>query len=158
LIALPFLCAPTLLGIEIQQRVARGLGNAELLAYVTTVVIAYVIACCWIAIRSVDPLHDFRRFPFRGSLLSGAIAGAVFGLQFALGYGAAHAVRGQDDVETILAMLISMSIRWTAYGVLGGAYLGMVAGVSYCVARRFLPGLSNRAVVRKRLMEKYDRS
>ena len=157
LIALPFLVSPIFLGIEIQQRVTVGLGSANLFAYVTFVVIAYVVACCWIAIRSLDPLNDFRRFPFRGSLLLGAIAGAGFGLQFSLGYGAAHAARGQDDILATVVMLTSTSVKLTSYGVLGGAYLGMVAGVSYCVARRFLPGLSNRAVVRKRLMEKYDK-
>lgn len=120
LIALPFLVSPTFLGIEIQQRVSVGLGNARLLVYVTSVVIAYVVACCWIAIRSLDPLNDFRRFPFRGSLLLGAVAGAGFGLQFSLGYGAAHAARGQDDFVATLSMLTSTSVKLTSYGVLGG--------------------------------------
>ena len=145
LLFLPFLVAPLFLGVAIGTRDLAS--NQNTANYMTAVLVVYVFVFCGFAIRQFDRGHDFRRFPFRGSLLLGIAAGTLAGIQFALGIAAAawsaaiaaprSSLNGQEIHD-----LAGIAMTSLIGGMMGGGYLGLLIGGAYCLVRHLLPNRS----------------
>lgn len=141
LIALPMIVSPVFLGFSTGRFVRPRFDEAALLALL---MLLYVVALCWLAIRHFDRLNDFRRFPFRGSLLLGGTAGFLFTVQFVLGVLASALTIDLDKMtpELLGAYLLGAILYSIAGGCLG-LYFGLVAGGLYCSVRLLAPSRSN---------------
>jgi hypothetical protein len=142
LLAAPFMVLPLFLGLSTgTQRPALGNSNLQ---YNSIALLFYVIVFCWITIRQFDRLNDFRRFPFRGSLLLGSVAGTLAAVQFAFGLAIADVIEVHDQSSAVITAqqvrdLCGMLICSVFAGAFFGGYFGLVAGGIYCVIRYLSP-------------------
>lgn len=141
LLAVPVLVAPLFVGFATGRLV---LPDMQEFVRLTIFLLVYVTFVCWLAIRHFDRLSEFRRFPFRGSLLLGGTAGLGFTVQFALGAVvmllSVHAHRmtlDQVGLQLLVAVLYSL------VGGFIGLYFGLVAGGLYCAVRVLAPSRSD---------------
>ena len=156
IIAAPFLITPLLVGFGVGDQFARGALELEAIwLHLLVVVLVYVVFFCWLATRHFDRRSDFRKFPFRGSMLLGAVVGPCFTIQFALGAMAAvlahdfvAVFRDLEDTIGLVGAIIVLVIQSGAVGVFFGAWLGLLAGGGYCIARWIRESLTGRSTIR----------
>ena len=140
LIAAPFLVAPLFLGVSTSHQLGQ-IGYRGAVGCLAVVLPIYVLFCCWMAIRHLSPRNDFRRFPFRGSLIIGGIAGTVYALQALLGLAAGawalnfQVLAQQMTVELVLSYLINGLVFSLFYGGFTGMFFGLISGGLYCGLR-----------------------
>lgn len=148
LLATPLLFAPAFLGFSLAYRVPPDSWELPDAMPITIAVLFYVMICCWIAIRHLDRFNEFRRFPFRGSMLLGGSAGVLFGVQFAIGLLACLVLTGFGQTAvgfSATKVLFSSVYTGCVSGFVGGLlglYCGIFAGGIYCLMRLLFPSWS----------------
>ena len=155
IIAAPFLFSPLLVGFGVGDQFARdALDVNAIWLHLLAVVLVYVIFFCWFATRHFDRRSDFRKFPFRGSMLLGAVVGTCFALQFSLGAHAAvvfhdfGALATAEGIAGLVVLVVALFIQSLCVGGFVGAWLGLVAGSVYCLARWIRESLTGRSTIR----------
>ena len=158
LLAMPFLVYPFFIGGslpgELNADAATVVDWFSLLLHRIVALTLYVIVFCLMTTRRFDRRSDFRKFPFRGSMLIGGLAGASFMVQLVLGFFAAIAWSASlklldlSELLFFFASVLGSLIHSTAMGAFVGAWFGLVAGSAYCIARKIKELRTGKSTIR----------